>query len=127
MLFRISAVLAVFTAILHIFVGTFDTLMPMLEADLPALVSGTLHACWHMVSLFLVVSAWVFWQGSAWARPVAWLWLGSAAIFVAVGIGQGGLAGLLVLPQWTLLGASGGTYLYAEQARQRFAKTDQSA
>ncbi len=127
MLFRVSAVLAAFTAALHIFVGTFDTLMPMLDADLPAPISGTLHACWHMVGLFLVVSAWAFWQGSAWARLVAWLWLGSAAIFVAVGIGQGGLAGLLVLPQWTLLGASGGIYLYAERARQRFAKTDQSA
>lgn len=127
MLFRISAVLAAFTTVLHIFVGTFDTLMPMLEADLPAPVSGTLHACWHMVSLFLVVSVWAFWRGNALARPVAWLWLGSAAIFVAVGIGQGGLAGLLDLPQWTLLGASGGLYLYAVRARLRFAKSDQSA
>ncbi len=127
MLFRISAVLAAFTAVLHIFVGTFDTLIPMLEADLPAPVSGTLHACWHMVSLFLVVSAWAFWQGNAFARPVAWLWLGSAAIFVAVGIGQGGLAGLLDLPQWTLLGAGGGLYLYARRVRLRFAKTDHSA
>lgn len=127
MLFRISAILAAFTAVLHIFVGTFDTLIPMLEADLPAPVSGTLHACWHMVSLFLVVSIWAFWQCNLLARPVAWLWLGSAAIFVAVGIWHGGLAGLLVLPQWTLLGVSGGLYLFADRVRLRFAKTDHSA
>ncbi|MEY8881548.1 hypothetical protein [Donghicola sp. XS_ASV15] len=127
MLLRIAAVLAAFTAVLHIFVGTFDTLMPMLTMDLPAPVLGTLHACWHMVSLFLVVSAWAFWRGGAMARPVAWLWMGSAAIFVAVGVWQDGLVGLLELPQWTLLGASGGLSLYATRARPRFAKTDQSA
>lgn len=115
MMFRISFGLAVLTAALHIFVGTFDTLAPMLAVDLPEAVRGTLHACWHMVSLFLGVSAWCFWRRHPAAPLLAGMWVASALIFVLVAVWQGGAGGLLVLPQWILLVPTGGLYLWANR------------
>lgn len=115
MMFRIAFGLAALTAALHIFVGTFDTLAPMLDADLPEAVRGTLHACWHMVSLFLAVSAWFFWRRHPAAPVLAGMWVASALIFVLVAVWQGGVGGLLVLPQWILLALTGAIYLWANR------------
>lgn len=115
-MFRISFGLALLTAALHIFVGTLDTLAPMLEADLPETISGTLQACWHMVSLFLAVSVWCFWLRHPAAPLLAAMWVASALIFALVAAWQGGVSGLLVLPQWILLAPTGGLYLWANRA-----------
>jgi hypothetical protein len=117
MLTRVAAVLAALTAAIHIFIGSADTLLPVLDADLPPAVLGTIHACWHIVGLFLAVSAWLFWRRGSGAVTLAFLWLGAAGIFAAAGIWQAGLAGLWILPQWTLLTAAGGLYLLGAGGR----------
>lgn len=107
MLIKLGATLATLTALIHIFVGHFDTLLPLLSSGLPPDVLGAFHACWHFISVFLAYSAWQFWRGGQVANHMAILWVAFAAIFVAVGLWQLGLNGLPVLPQWILLGPSG--------------------
>ena len=98
---------AAFTALLHSLLGSYDTLIPMLEADLDPALRGTFHACWHFVSLFLLFSTYAFWRGRAGAGDLAALWIGFAVLFFGVGLWQGGVSGLMVLPQWILLGPAG--------------------
>lgn len=106
--FKIAGVgLATLTAAAHVFIGTFDTLRPVLLTDLHPAVQGTIHACWHFLSLFLGLSVWHFARGSQAAKCLADLWIGFALIFVAVGIYTAGLSGLLLVPQWLFLGAAG--------------------
>lgn len=105
-----AALIGGVTAIAHIGIGTFDTLLPVMEADLSPMVSGTIQACWHFISMFLVYSVWVFWTGRN-LRPVAFLWLGFAMSFIAIGLSFDGIAGLLIVPQWIFLGAAGGLAL----------------
>ncbi|MEP4729634.1 hypothetical protein [Parasphingorhabdus sp.] len=111
MLVKLGAALATLTALIHIFVGHFDTLLPLLSSDLSPAVLGSFHACWHIVSVFLAYSAWRFWSGGQIAVHLAIIWILFSVIFVAVGIWQLGLGGLLILPQWVLLGPSGGLVL----------------
>lgn len=79
----------------------------MLAAELPAVAEGTLHASWHIVAVFLAWSGVVFWRGGVAARDFAGLWIASAIVFIAVDLWQAGLAGLVMNPQWTLLGVVG--------------------
>ena len=108
----VAGVLAVFTAAVHVFVGTPEIAQPLLRSALAPEVSFLLYACWHLVScalvlsaLALVVSALPRHQQSmhALALFVSWLWLAFGAVFVAVGLtgAHGGL--FFKLPQWTLL------------------------
>ncbi len=98
---------AAFTALLHSLVGTYDTLLALLEADLDPALRGTFHACWHFISLFLLFSAYAFWRRRASTRDLAALWIGFAVVFFGVGLWQGGLSGLMVVPQWILLAPAG--------------------
>lgn len=95
--------LAGLTAVAHIFVGTYDTLLPLLETDLDLAVKGTLHACWHIISVFLAFSVWSFVKETPAARSAALLWIAFGICFFAVGIYSANLRGLLILPQWILL------------------------
>lgn len=110
---RIAALLALVTMAVHAILGGMDTLRPLLDSDLPPMVKGTFHAVWHIITLVLGASALVFWKGGPAARPVGALWIGFAVIFAAVALVQGGISELLVLPQWTLLGATGSVALWA--------------
>ncbi len=104
MIAKLGAALATLTFIIHIAVGHFDTLVPLLSADLPLPVLGAFQACWHMISVFLAYSACQFWRGGPIAVHMAFLWIAFAVIFIAVGVWQSGPTGLLVVPQWILLG-----------------------
>lgn len=118
---KLGATLAALTALVHIFVGHFDVLLPLLVSDISPMVVGTFHVCWHMISVFLVYSAWCFWHGGQVALHMALLWLVFAGIFIIVGLWQIGFSGLLVLPQWVLLGPAGGCILrdYYSNASRR--------
>ena len=70
-----------------------------------------MHACWHIVSVLLVSSAFVFYCGGQTAFHFAILWLSFAAVFIYVGLYQGGWGGLLTNPQWTILLLTGGIAL----------------
>jgi hypothetical protein len=43
------------------------------------------------------------------------MWVASALIFLLVAVWQGGVGGLLVLPQWILLALTGAIYLWANR------------
>ncbi|WP_432637510.1 hypothetical protein [Albidovulum sp.] len=98
-----GAGLAALVAAAHVFVGTFDTLVPLLDSDLALPVKGTFHACWHFISIVLIVSVWAFAKGTALARPIAWLWIAFGICFVAAGIFGAGIDGIVAVPQWVLL------------------------
>ncbi|SPF81094.1 hypothetical protein [Pseudoprimorskyibacter insulae] len=115
MMQKISGGLAAFTALVHIAVGTMDVMLPTLRSDLPPDVVGTLHACWHFVSVFLLASAFVFWRGGEAAKAFGWLWLAFAGVFVVAALWQSGVSGLMVLPQWVLLGPTGALALWASR------------
>jgi hypothetical protein len=120
MLRKAGAILAALTAAIHIIAGGQDALKPALAAGLSAPAEGAIHAVWHMVSAFLLWSAFAFWRGGAAAVHFGVLWLISAAIFVYVGLWQDGLNGLLVNPQWTILTMTGALVLLTE----RFARNN---
>ncbi len=107
MLNKVAAALAVLTAAIHLFVGGAGALAPTLAAGLPAPAEGAMHASWHIVSVFLIWSAVVFWRGGDTARHFALLWLMAAVLFIYVGLRQSGPSGLMVNPQWTILGLTG--------------------
>lgn len=105
MLGRIGSILAFVTALVHALVGTYDTLLPLLASDLSLAVIGTFHACWHFVTVFLLYSAWVFWKKLKISSILATLWGVFGVIFLVVAFYHVGISGLLILPQWVLLGA----------------------
>jgi hypothetical protein len=100
-------ILAGMTAAAHVFIGTYDTLLPLLESELAPMVKGTFHACWHFVSIFLVFSVWSFFRKTPYASHLAMLWIGFSVCFVLAGLTDAGVRGLLVLPQWIFLGLAG--------------------
>lgn len=107
-----GVILAAITAAALVFVGTYDTLLPLLQSDIDPMVKGTFHACWHFVSIFLVFSAWNFFKETERAAYLARLWIGFAACFVAAGMAISGISGLLILPQWIFLGTAGTLVLF---------------
>lgn len=113
---QIASVLAMFTAAIHVFVGGADALTPMLAAEMTVEASGAMHACWHFVSIFLLVSAVTFWQGGRTASVFALLWISFAVVFVYVGLYQAGIGGLIANPQWTILLATGVVALFGARA-----------
>lgn len=107
-----AGILATFTALVHVFVGTPEIQQPLLSSSLPAPLSLLLLACWHLVSVALVVSglalAWCALRANR-ARAgilplvISLMWLLFGLVFVAVALAYLGTAGLALLPQWVLL------------------------
>jgi len=52
----IAGLLALFTAAVHIFIGTPEVHRPLLESLLSPELKLVLYACWHLVSVMLVFS-----------------------------------------------------------------------
>jgi hypothetical protein len=111
-LLLVSGLLAAFTAALHTFAGTPEIQEPLLRSTIPQPVSLLLYACWHLVTVALVLSAVaLIWSAgpnsrtAAGALPlfVSILWLLFGLVFVAVALVFSGPSALLVLPQWILL------------------------
>ena len=99
----VATVLALLSALAHIFIGSFDVLAPVTQSDLPLMVRGTVWTVWHMVSGFLAVSVWIFWKRPEETRVFAWLWVFSGTVFVVAALYLQGPSALIVLPQWIIL------------------------
>lgn len=106
-----AGALGIFTAFVHLVAGGADILAPFLEAPLPPEVKGTLHACWHMVTVLLFTSGAALFASAFSKRPGAATlarflgaqYLGHGSVFLAVAwLGRGGI-GPWALPQWALL------------------------
>ena len=107
-----AAILAAFTAAIHIFAGTPEIAKPLLRSVLPAELRLLLYACWHVVSLALVFSAGALAMAARsrnaaryqpMVRLVSWQWIAFGLVFIAVGGLHSGGTMLLQLPQWMLL------------------------
>jgi hypothetical protein len=107
-----SGVLAAFTAVLHAVAGTLEIQRPLLESSMPQSISLLLYACWHLVTVTLVLSAAaLIWSARTHAITlvgalpgfVSWLWILFGLVFVAVALLLAGPSGLAMLPQWVLL------------------------
>lgn len=106
-----AALLATFTAALHMFGGTLEIEAPLLQSNLTTRVSLMLLACWHMVTAALVITAIAL--GLAFRSPttasmvavqlVSYLWLSFGVVFVGIDLIYAGPTMLLQLPQWVLL------------------------
>ncbi|HLL03966.1 MAG TPA: hypothetical protein VK539_25495 [Myxococcaceae bacterium] len=99
------------TALVHTVAGHFDPVVPFLRTELEATAKATLHACWHMVTVTLFLSALVLLgvglsPGVAGARLLAafisGLYVLYSIVFLVIGARRFGWR-LLRLPQWTLL------------------------
>jgi hypothetical protein len=107
-----AAVLAAFTAGVHLIVGSAEIATPLLNSPLAVELSYLLYACWHLVSCALAFSAVAFfvcalgrhrYDGRLLALFISWLWLAFGAVFLVIGfVGADGSL-LFKLPQWLLL------------------------
>lgn len=107
----LSGVLAACTAAVHIFAGGRDVARPLLASDLGETLKLTLYACWHLVSVALVLSSLALLADGIGAigpsKPmvgficVSWLLFGMVFVFVTLGIAKP--RGLFRFPQWVLL------------------------
>ena len=107
-----SGLIAAFTAALHTLAGTSEIQGPLLGSSMPMPVSLLLYACWHLVTVTLVLSAVaLIWSArptakipaGALPRFISILWLLFGLVFVVVALTFSGPSALLVLPQWILL------------------------
>ncbi|KZN48414.1 hypothetical protein [Pseudoalteromonas luteoviolacea] len=106
-----AGILALLTAMIHIIAGQLDPIRPFLKSKLDKVVKATLLACWHMISLLLLVSAafliFAGWQMQPdlqlFVQVVASLYIGFSIIFITVGGYFFKFQAMLKLPQWTLL------------------------
>ena len=105
--------LAGISAAAHTILGTLDTLVSVMETDLPLFIKGTMWAAWHMVSGFLIYSTYIFWKGGEAARAFGWLYVLGGGLFIVNGLRLEGLYGLITLPQWVLLLPAGVAALIA--------------
>lgn len=107
-----AALLAAFTAVVHVFVGGEDVAVPLLASPLTGTLKWTLYVVWHMVSVVLALSAVVLFVGAMprhagpsryLVRFVSALWCAFGVLFLLVAAMQPDSGGFLALPQWALL------------------------
>lgn len=105
-----SGVLAAITALVHIVVGGKQVARPLLGSQLDSDVKLTMYACWHLVSISLVLSstALLACGTGLLTSPelVAFIcasWLLFGAVFLVVTLVVAKPGGLFRFPQWTLL------------------------
>ncbi|MEN9579956.1 MAG: hypothetical protein RJA70_2965 [Pseudomonadota bacterium] len=123
-----SGLLAAFTAALHTLGGTLEIQEPLLGSTIPQPVSLLLYACWHLVTVTLILSAVaLIWSArpnsrilaGALPRFVSLLWLLFGVVFIAVALVFAEPSTLLVLPQWVLLTPVGILGLLGDRQRAR--------
>ena len=105
-----SGVLAAVTAVIHVVAGGKDVARPLLQSSMDDVVKLTLYACWHIVSVSLVLSSLALLASGvglvnapSLVAFVSTLWLLFGVVFVVVTLGVARPRGLLRLPQWILL------------------------
>lgn len=107
----IGGLLALFTTLVHVFSGGRGIANPLLADDtLPEPVKLTMYACWHFVSLFLLVSGVVLCAGSFTVyfsdqifMAIALMYFIMSCIFLLITFFITENKGLFTYPQWTLL------------------------
>jgi len=111
-----AGLLCLVTAFVHTVAGHFNPVLPFLRAELDATVKATLYACWHMVTVTLVLSALALVGlglspglagASLLAAFLAGLYILYGLVFLVIGARWFRRGGLLRLPQWVLLGPVG--------------------
>lgn len=111
-LLLIAALLAGFTAAVHIFAGGADVAAPLLASSMAGEPKLTLYAVWHMASVALAMSAAALFIGSLPRHAhsarylvlfVSALWCAFGVVFLTVVAIQPESGWLLKLPQWVLL------------------------
>ena len=100
---KIAAFLAGLTALVHLAIGTLDTLYPSLSGTAALAATGPVVASWYILGLVFCWSSWVFWKKSDATPSLGLLWVLGGLIFVALAFAGEGLSGLITLPQWSLL------------------------
>lgn len=107
-----AALLAILTAVVHIFAGGADTVVPLLTSALTVEAKLTLYAVWHMASSVLVLSAVALFVGSLPRHRyaarylvlfVSIMWFVFGIIFLSIAASQPETAWFIKLPQWILL------------------------
>lgn len=106
-----AGVLGLFTSLVHIFAGQIDPVRPFLKSDLADIPKATLLACWHIVSVVLVLSSnalvYIGWSNLASLNTSVIALSSTFVVFSLVFIGVGwsffGFSTFFKLPQWVLL------------------------
>lgn len=107
----IAGVVGIFTSLVHVIAGQVDPVRPFLKSDLPEVPKATLLACWHMVSVVLIICggvlSYVGWFGLHTSYQlvigISLVYLAFAIVFILVGWYFFGYRSFLKLPQWILL------------------------
>lgn len=108
----IAALLAAFTAAVHLFMGGADVAVPLLASSLAEEPRLALYAVWHLVSVTLVLSAVALYVSALPRHAVAsrylvlfisTLWLCFSVVFLIVAFTQPGEGLFFKIPQWILL------------------------
>jgi hypothetical protein len=106
----LSGILAAITALVHILVGGKQIAGPLLHSQLDSIVKLTMYACWHLVSVSLVLSSATLLAcgiGLFTSRElvafvsISWILFGLVFLFVTLAVAKP--TGFFRLPQWTLL------------------------
>ncbi len=105
-----SGLLAALTAVVHLIAGGKDVAAPLLQSSLDEVVKLTLYACWHLVSVCLVLSSLALLSngiGLVNSPPmvafISALWILFGVVFLVITVGVAKPQGLFRLPQWILL------------------------
>lgn len=103
-----AALMALLTALVHSIAGGKEIVRPLIAAPIDVTVKKTLHAVWHLVTVFLFLSALALWW-AAW-QPLNELVIFIAAnyllfgcVFLGISLSTQWHNRLFRLPQWTLL------------------------
>ena len=105
-----SGILAFITAGVHIVAGGKEVARPLLAAPMDETVKLTMYACWHLVSVSLLLSSFAllvngfgFLDSPPMVAFISALWLLYGIVFIVVNYCIASLPSLFRLPQWILL------------------------
>ena len=108
----VSGGIGLVTAFVHLIGGQFDIIKPFMRCDLAPVPKATLHACWHMVTVILFVSAitllYLGVNPTSTGSNVLALLIGGqfvayASVFLVFALAGNWSRKLIRLPQWILL------------------------
>ncbi len=114
-----SGLLAGITFLIHLFAGGKDVARPLLDSDIATEVKLTLYACWHLVSVALLLSSTALLASGSglilatgMVAFISVLWLLFGAVFLVITLVVARPGGLFRFPQWILLVSGGGLGLW---------------
>ncbi|OHU85028.1 MULTISPECIES: hypothetical protein [Pseudoalteromonas] len=107
----IAGVIGLITFCIHVFAGQIDPVRPFLNSNLADIPKATLLACWHMVSLTLLLGSlslsYIGWHNLSTYNTVVMAmsisYMLFATVFIVVGWYFFSAKVFVKLPQWVLL------------------------